>query len=78
MHVRLSFEGQHLRSKDPLPIHGTDARSQSIDECTSLPRLLNVPITEARDKSLPLHLFSEMGHMLNWTQHIANFLSCCC
>ena len=73
--VTLNYKEQVLRSKDPLPIRGADARTKAISECVALARMLNVPFPENWEVSLPQHLFPETGNMLNWAQHIAEQLS---
>ena len=64
-----------MRSKDPLPIRGHDARSTAITECTTLAHLLNVPVHENWDVPLPACIFPDTGAMLDWVQHIAEQVS---
>ena len=61
--VALQYEEFLLPSKDPLPIHGGNARAQAIKECTTL---LNVPLTKNRDVSLPMASFPATGEILSW------------
>ena len=55
----------YLCSKDPLPIRGHDTRTAAITECTTLARLLNAPMHENWDVSLPACIFPDTGEMLN-------------
>ena len=73
--VSLLYNGFALRSKDPLPIRGHDARSTAITECTTLARPPNVPVHENWDVSLPASIFPDTVAMLNWVQHIAEQVS---
>ena len=73
--VSLLYANFALRSKDPLLIRGHDARSTAITECTTLAGLLNVPVHENWDVSLPASIFPDTGEMLNWVQHIAEHVS---
>ena len=69
--VCLQYQDLHLRSKDPLPIRGSEA----IKECTTLARLLNVPMNEKWDVSLRKAIFLDTGELLNWVQHVAHQVS---
>ena len=55
--VQIRYQILHLRSKDPLPICGSEARTAALKECTTLARLLNVPMNEKWDISLPKAIF---------------------
>ena len=73
--LQLQHQDLHLKSKDPLPIRGPEARAAAIKECTTLARLLNVPMNEKWDISLPKAIFLDTGELLNWVQHIAHQVS---
>ena len=73
--LQLQHQDLHLRSKEPLPIRGPETRAAAIKECTTLARLLNVPMNEKWDISLPKAIFPDTGELLNWMQHIAHQVS---
>ena len=72
--VSLSFKGQPLGSKDPLPLSGASCRDSAIEDLHQLARLLNVPMPNL-EHLLPAALFSSSGDMLQHVQRVASQLN---
>ena len=72
--VSLSFKGQPLGSKDPLPLSGASCRDSTIGDLQQLARLLNVPMPNL-EHLLPAALFSSSDDMLQHVQHVASQLN---
>ena len=72
--ISLSFKGQPLGSKDPLPLSGASCRDSTIGDLQQLARLLNVPMPNL-EHLLPAALFSSSDDMLQHVQRVANQLN---
>ena len=72
--VSLTFNGQTLSSKDPLPLSGASCRDTFIKDLENLARLLNVPLPNL-ECLLPRAIFSTSNDMLQYVQGIASQLS---